>query len=786
MKLVRLAILACTLLWLGGCSDGESLSQQELKYLSHVDQAVFFQRQGELKASTLEARNAMELRPDNPTPYLIVAANSILVGDGFSALRHLEHMLEVVPSDALTDDNQSQLKLLRAEGFLLEKRFEEALAELDALKPSSPSLQLDAALLRGRILLAAGQPDDAREAYGHARELDADSVDAIIGLSRVAWATDKPALARSLITEASELANDDAELWLWKAEVAQAEENWKDAESAYFRALEDIGQYDVMTQRKYQTMSALIEVLRKQGKAAEAFVYHDILAKSAPGALSANLTAASQAMKDNDLDTATRYLEEVLAEVPEHPQGSMMLGLIYFRQGRAEEAARLLEPIVESRNIEEARKLLAAVRIQMNDPDGARKLLDSLEGKQQDPEIEALTGIASLASGDFDAGEALIESSLSRRPDNHSLRMRYARYLMQQGKIDEAIGHARQLTGIPETSTDAWTVLVQAYLADNNVSAARQTADEWIKAHPDDSAALLARGELAQREGRLTEAASYFQRAEENSPGSVPALLASAGLAVQRGDTDSVRAIYQRLASLAADNLDLALRVSSMAFNQGLESEGLNVLRQAKENHPDSPKPLLAEARYLSSKGDHTGAARLYRLALTQVRTVEVELSYALELFKAGDRDGALGALGEASARFMNEDRIPLTRALLAQRANQPETAITAYEQVLDRNENNLIALNNLALLYQEGKRPEALPIAERAYRLAPESGSVADTYGWILYQNGHVKDGLPILEKAWHLEPRNGEIRGHLIEAYKASGQEAKASDLLEETVTR
>ncbi|HEY9119370.1 MAG TPA: hypothetical protein VIN33_06410, partial [Marinobacter sp.] len=64
---VLLAFVSLTLpVALTGCSDEDKMTQEEIRYLSHLDQSRFFQRQGELKASTLEARSAIELQPGKP------------------------------------------------------------------------------------------------------------------------------------------------------------------------------------------------------------------------------------------------------------------------------------------------------------------------------------------------------------------------------------------------------------------------------------------------------------------------------------------------------------------------------------------------------------------------------------------------------------------------------------------------------------------------------------------------------------------------------------------------
>ena len=482
LPIARATLLSVFLgLSLTGCGGEENMSQEEIQYLSHLDQARFFQRQGELKASTLEARSAIELQPGSADPYLVIINNLLTAGDAVNAERQVDQLAEGIPEDLMTQTLANRLNLIRAKANRLRGNIDEALAHLDAIKDPDRPQEIEAALVRGDTLLASGRLDDAELAYDRARSLDSGAVKPLIGLSRVAYARENLDSARALIAEAEALDKTEPELWLWKAQLAHATQNWQQAEEAYIRALEDIGQYDIMTYRKYATMSALVEVLRNQGKPAEAFVYEEILAKSAPGTIKSNLVAAQTAYDEGNLPEAARYLQEVLAQAPQHAQSALMLGMIRFRQGRIEEAEKLLAPLAENDESEAAAKLLAATKIQLRNPEEARKILDNLSDKDTDPGVLALVGIATLAGGDAKAGEELIQRSLSLAPDNNALRLRYARYLVQQGKTDEAIAQATEVMERDPSSTDARLMMLQAHIGAGNLDAAVESANAWVK-----------------------------------------------------------------------------------------------------------------------------------------------------------------------------------------------------------------------------------------------------------------------------------------------------------------
>ncbi len=888
--LARATLLIIALgLGLVGCGESaDDMSQEEIQYLSHLDQARFFQRQGELRASTLEARSAIDLQPSNAEPYFVIIDNLLTAGDAVNAERQANMLVERISTEAMDETTQNRINLIRAKSWQLRSDPEKALANLDKMTNPDRAQEMDATLLRGDILLANRRIDEAETTYEDAKALDASSVGPLIGLSRVAYAKEQMADADTLIEEAVAIDEADPELWLWRAQLAQANQNWQQAEEAYIIALEDIGQYDVMTYRKYDTIGSLIRVLRAQNKSAEAFVYEEILAKSAPGTIRGNMVAARDAFNEGDLDQAGRYLEEILTQSPNHEQSAIMLGMIRFRQGRMEEAERLLAPVARNEDAEEAAKLLAATQIQMQNLDEARAILDGLSEKDTDPGILALVGIASLAGGESKAGEEFIEKSLELKPDNNALRIRYARYLLQQNKTERVIAQAEQVMQQDPQSADARVLIIQAHTAAGNTDAAAESASAWVKEQPDNIAAKLIRGQLAARQGDTDEARQYFEQAaaatsenpaplvalanlenaqgnteqagkhlraavtmapdnrqalqalattltreetknfltqllqknpavagprlvllessllegseqaaddhtaalletnEANTPARITPFVAGiynsvAAQKVQDGELDRANAILDRARALFPGNEDINLQSAALAFQTDRKSAALDILQETKLMHPDSARPFLLEAAQMSREAKHKEAAELYELALQKQRTPDTEVRYAQALQRSEQPTKALETLEAAKSAFPGQAQITLMLALAYQETEQTDEAKANYEELLQTQPENVIALNNLAWLYQQAEDPRALAIAERAYELSPGASAVADTYGWILFTTGRQADSLPILQKAHELEPTSKEIALHLAEAYKAAGEQDKAKAVLE-----
>uniref|UniRef100_UPI0035649D5F tetratricopeptide repeat protein n=1 Tax=Marinobacter sp. TaxID=50741 RepID=UPI0035649D5F len=584
---------------LSGCGNEPDMSQEDIQYISHVDQARFFQRQGELKASTIEARSAIQLQPERIAPYFVIIDNLLTAGDAANAERQLDQLMERIGSENLSQADKNEALLIRAESLALRAKSAEALSALDKITSPSRDQELEADNLRGRAWLVGGNLENAEKAYNEAAEKHANNAIAMVGLSRIAAARNDYTAAKEYLAQAEKMDAQHEEVWLWKAQLAHLQSDWPQAEQAYIRALETIGQYDVMTFRKYQTISALVTVLRQQGKSAEAFVYEEILAKSAPGTIKSNLEAATAAYNDGDLDTAGRYLQEVLNQAPGHQQSALMLGVIRFRQGRAEEAEKLLEPLSKMDGSDDVRKLLAATRISMQDPQGAKSILETVDNKDSDPQTLALVGIAALASGDDQSGRQLLEKALELAPDNHNLRLRYSAYLMQVNDHDLALTQASRIPDNAPEALQAQLLISQIQALSGDTSRARKTLDAWLKKNPDSVPALLAQGHLASNLGNPTEAQKLYNRARNQAPEDAAPLVALGHLAGNNKDTDKALGYYKEAIAL---NPNHAGAIQAAARIMGREKLTA-FMQEMTTQHPQAhgPRLVLLESALISN-----------------------------------------------------------------------------------------------------------------------------------------------------------------------------------------
>lgn len=209
-----------------------------------------------------------------------------------------------------------------------------------------------------------------------------------------------------------------------------------------------------------------------------------------------------------------------------------------------------------------------------------------------------------LSRGYLDQAVSLFESMARQVPKDPRPEVGWARVLLMQDQIDDAVVHARRAVELEPLNAEAMTVLAQAYLAAGDTGrslgigqAAVELDDSSATAHATVAASYLA-------EGRLEEAAEEADQALEKDPENAVAHRVRAW--VEFDANEDLRAALAEM-RLAADlepgvwryHLDLG----RMLLETGAYAEAIPVLEQALALRQDSRiYAVLAEAYFRLGK----------------------------------------------------------------------------------------------------------------------------------------------------------------------------------------
>lgn len=135
---------------------------------------------------------------------------------------------------------------------------------------------------------------------------------------------------------------------------------------------------------------------------------------------------------------------------------------------------------------------------------------------------------------------------------------------------------------------------------------------------------------------------------------------------------------------------------------------------------------------------------------------------------------------GELDASLATD--VLLTRGMIAQGQGDAVAAERYYRQVIERDPDQIMTLNNLSyLLIENGRRfDQALPFIEHAVKLAPKHPDLLDTLGQVLAGLGKLDPAKKAFTEARQLRPYDMHIALNLAEVLLRKGESRDASLVL------
>ena len=118
--------------------------------------------------------------------------------------------------------------------------------------------------------------------------------------------------------------------------------------------------------------------------------------------------------------------------------------------------------------------------------------------------------------------------------------------------------------------------------------------------------------------------------------------------------------------------------------------------------------------------------------------------------------------------------------------SNDFEHATRRYREILTRDKDNVVALNNLASVLSEkmARADEAIPYARHAIELAPENADARDTLGWIYYTKKMYPAALTQLEAA-AVKQRTARNQFRIAMVHRQIGNEKQSAEYLQRAVS-
>ena len=699
MMLGLAAVLA-----LGACGDdGQALQE-------HFDRGREYRSEGDIRAAVIEFKNVLQIDPEHAEARWLLGRSYLDLGDGASARKEIERARDL--GFASPETNRAMVQAL-----LLEGRFEDALARIDRDAPGE--LDAEWLALRGQAEIGQRNLDKARDAFEAALRSNPSHVGAHRGLAQVSLLDGDTERAGQQIDKALESDTDDVQTWLLKGELELSMRDAEAAERSFERALE-------LSTTGASARIGLARALLAQSKTDAADKQLAALAKMSPNHPTVNYLRALAARQRNDLGATQAALREVFRVAPNHAPSLLQAGQVHYMQREFEQARDALDRYLgQQPQNTAAKKLLAAVYIELGQPEKAVELLGPMASQvPDDPQLLAMLGTAHMSRKDFSSGKAYLGQAADLAPEAAAIRTQLAISHLATGDSADAIAELEAAVENNPEFSRADVLLILTHFQNREFDKALVAANKLAEKQPDNPRVQNLLGAAYEGKQDYTGARQSYRKALELNPDYATAALNLARMDLRDGKRDEARAAYESILEHHPDQPVALVALAKMASEDGRAQEGIALLERAMEKNPRAVQPRLIMANYHLRRGQPREALALAEEAFAIAPQLP---SAALILGRAqiatGSTDEALATLSELAERYPDSADTHMQLAVAYGQKRDVANTRRALERVLELQPDNVLAtvgLGNLAL--RTGKLDEAMTTAKALQKSQPKS----------------------------------------------------------------
>lgn len=311
--------------------------------------------------------------------------------------------------------------------------------------------------------------------------------------------------------------------------------------------------------------------------------------------------------------------------------------------------------------------------------------------------------------GDFYRVESSYREYLRRHPQDVKVWQKLAWALVSAQRFAEAEGIYRRLLLEQPRAVDPWLGLVKLRLAENDLKGALSSAQEFLRAYPDDPEGLALKGDALLRLQRYPEAMETYRRLSRIKGYQVRGLLGTGkALLKQKRQAEAADAFNQVL-KRDPQNAEACYYLAT-----ALPAKTREIPEKPAAGKEDTPMQLVQRARLLAADGFKRQAIDTYqaalvldpqcfpaRLGLAEILGVDHRYARSLEMFQA------------LAADFPGNSKILISWARVLGWSKRYEQSLEVYERVHKLNLADPVPLKEMARTAGWGKM---VPKARRLY----------------------------------------------------------------------
>jgi len=721
----------------------------------------------------LEAKNAIQIEPNNPEARWLLAQILEKQGDFQGVFENLRIAVDADPS--LTEARIKLAALYVSAGMTAEAK-----TEIDAVLVDNAG-NLDARTLSARLTAQTGDLTGAEKELRAILKQDPAKVDALILLVGVV-AADRPEDALVLLNDGMGQVDDKRTLRLVKIEILQRLDRKADVEAEY-RAL--IAEYPEERAFRYR----LAQFLLSDGRLDDVEQTLREIVEAEPDSLSARIALVQFLANVRGAEAAEATLDEFVAATPDDYGLLLAKGRLLEATERTDEAMTLYRDVADKAgNSDEAltaKNQIARLLLREEKIDEGRVYIDDVLAIDS-ANVEALMMRGGLALVDQDHRQAVTDFRNVLRKDAENERALYllARTHLSAGDKVLAKDAYRRVIEVNPANGVAAMELTQILYADEQFNEAEKVLEGRLESAPDDVRASQMLIGLLVNQKRYSVAASEARRLIDTGESTGLAYYLLGGvLQVQNKDADARKWFGKALEVAPASPEALQGYVAATAKIDG-EAAARRYLEQHVRKYPDQLHAQALLSRVQAGTGDMTGAEQTLKDALAK-NEAWLPAYTGLASMQSDDIGAQIEIYEQGIQAIPGNQQLGLLLGTAYEREGRIDDAIEMYEGLLEQNPDMPAVVNNLAALIadyriDDASLRKAMTLLEQQNIAESDNPAFLDTVGWVNYRLGNFEIAVEQLEKAVEGAKQVPILHYHLGMAYKALGNNYRAQEEL------
>lgn len=664
-----------------------------------------------------------------------------------------------------------------------------AFAELIKATELNPQ-NLDAQVEVGKLLLMQGERDKARERATlllKARPLHEEGqlLQAAIHLADKA-----PEKATTLLTDLLKGGVTRPDLYLLLASAHRATKDDKSAE----RVLLDGVAANAGSLLLHRTLA---DLYAEQGRVDDSAGQISRIITLEPANYSYTITLAGLYWNMQRQPQAKELLAKLMVANRTNEECLQDVAGFYLSRGKSAEAEQLLrQGIADNPRSFRLRFALSDLYIGNGQADKGLALLQECLLLEKDqampPIIETKNRLATLQLGRGNLAEAgrLADEVLKESARNQDATFIKGQLHLRQGDGAKAVAAFRTLVRDKPSQVQGYLLLAEAHQFNKEPALAREVLQQAQKLAPTSVEVMRGHARFAARQHEFRTAEGYLRAAMAREPRNLELQVELGTLMVAARDFKRAEGVFAGIRQASGGAVLGRVKLSELYVAQGLLDNATAELAQAVRLAPQSDTlfsrlvdlygrqrkfdaaTALCRERLAKNGGD--GAARLL---LGQLLTARGDLRLAADELQRARQVAAV------------QPQATLALAQLQMRAGEPGKARPLYEELVAKQPDGLVAVNDLACLLADhgngsGDLQKALALAQQVSSRTPDNPLVQDTLGWVYYRKGDFAKAVELLDKAAARLSDKGVIRYHAGMASYRVGKADRAREHLQAAV--